>query len=1202
MDSSRATQSDSDPKTVGPYRLVDAIGQGGMGVVYSAVHHSSGEWVAIKMVRALSPKLLAALRDEVVALKQIRHPGVIQIIAEGLSAGLPWYAMELLRGATLEAFNRGVWHNEPTVSATGSIPPTAPTARVDTTLEGPPPPGGTGRPAGRATAPRPTLAAGRLAEVLDLYRNICSALGSIHRRGMVHRDLKPANVFLRQTLAPVVMDFGLVSRSEGGMGREALISHASARWAGSAHYMAPEQSRGAAVDARADLYALGCMLYETLCGRPPFVAATLEEVIAAHQAEPPLPLSVFVGGVPAAVEALLVRLLAKSPQERIGHAEDVDAILGELGGSKLRHYASPAEVDAVSHLYRPRFSGRTETVAEVDGHLARAAAGRGSFLLVGGESGIGKTFLATEIAQRAVANHFTAITGECLPVTSDGQSRRAFTIGPNAPLEPFRRLLQFVADRCHQNGPAYTAEVLGERGPILAHYEQALAFAPGQDRFPAPANMLLPAARRRVLHSLMDTMAKVCEDHPLLLVLDDLQWADELSLSFLAALTPDWLASKRLLIVGTFRSDEVAAPLAGLLASPAVVRLALERLDAGTIAHLVADMLGMTVAPPALASFVAEESEGNPFFAAEYLRVAASEKVLRRSAGAWEMAESHGPGARMLRQILPLPRSVREVVTRRLHGLDEAAQTAVVAAAVLGREMETSLLMEVLTASQLSEAAAQEAIEVLRRRQILEPAGLGRIRLVHDRLRETAYDGIDEERRRELHAKAVQALELRSVWAPDQAALHPQLAHHCARAELFTKSAGYYLSAARRSQRAYANADAVQFYRAAVDTLTRALERTERRDAVRAQLVTAQEELGELLSTIGSHSDAEAAHQAALALCPEDDSLTRARLTRRQGQIRTATARHQSAIQSYADAERILGADRRALQAAQPQVWWREWIEIQTARAWAYYWLGDIGSLSSVMVQLRTPVEELGSSAQRANFYQALCLTELRRERYRISAPTLRLIEGAARSLDLTSPTPEAASVRFIYAFALMFHGGVDEAAREMRLVVEAADRLGDPLLRVRAVTYLATIHRQRGELDQAHQLAAQTSDLPSVPGMLHYRGAAQANLGWVFYVLGALDQAERSLRAALHSWQNAPTRYPFQDLAIWPLAALLSESGRTEEAVTHLLMLLDESQRALPAPLESALRALAARPPGLPCDVGDLAPLLAAARAEHLY
>src|SRR5262249_44808926 len=157
------------------------------------------------------------------------------------------------------------------------------------------------------------------------------------------------------------------------------------------------QIRGELVDARADLYALGCMLYELICGRPPFVAPELGAVLRQHLAGRVVPASELVEGVPPRLDALLLRLLAKPPAERLGYADDVAAVLAELGAEP----APPIEPRPRAYLYRPRFVGREKLLETFGLWLAEARAGSGRIALLGGESGVGKTRLALETARLA---------------------------------------------------------------------------------------------------------------------------------------------------------------------------------------------------------------------------------------------------------------------------------------------------------------------------------------------------------------------------------------------------------------------------------------------------------------------------------------------------------------------------------------------------------------------------------------------------------------------------------------------------------------------------------------------------------------------------------------------------------------------------------------------------------------------------------
>ena len=383
------------PDAFGPYRVLGVIGQGGMGVVYRARHEATGEEVAVKTVRVRRRFLLHRIRREVNALARIRHPGLVRIIETGQTDGLPWYAMELLVGVTLqEYFRRAVpgppgTTNPPDpgagglteadfVLATGDTGGASPAASTMTrqTVSGPDPgatvalsltnttatqgprepptlasgsspgtvaitgmsrlPSGdqgatAGDPAGRPGSTTRSHAAVPLGEwrtFLGLISRLCGTLAYLHGEGVVHRDIKPQNVFLRPDGTPVLLDFGLAAYF-GADGRESL--EVGVKVEGTPEYMAPEQIRGELVDARADLYSIGCLLYEGITGRVPFLGSTPANTLRAHVKVPPIPPRVLRNDVPDELDALILRLLAKDPGERLGHARDVVVELTRIG-------------------------------------------------------------------------------------------------------------------------------------------------------------------------------------------------------------------------------------------------------------------------------------------------------------------------------------------------------------------------------------------------------------------------------------------------------------------------------------------------------------------------------------------------------------------------------------------------------------------------------------------------------------------------------------------------------------------------------------------------------------------------------------------------------------------------------------------------------------------------------------------------------
>jgi hypothetical protein len=337
---------------------------------------------------------------------------------------------------------------------------------------------------------------------LRLFHRLCAPLAYLHGEGLVHRDLKPENILVLPDGMPVLMDFGIVSRFGGSLAREEL--EVAGRISGTVAYMAPEQCRGELVDARADLYALGCILYETVVGRPPFVGQPAAQVLYQHCNERPMPPSELVEDVPAGLETLILRLLAKEPRHRLGHADDVAAVLAELSPAIEDDAQGPTPR---AYLYRPELTGREEVLDVLAGHLGRAAAAGGGMVLLSGESGVGKTRLAMAFGREAEARGFYVLAGECVPgVATDaariptqqrgtGASGRQWPTmdsaraSGGAPLEPLRKPLQAIADRCREQGPEVTRRLLGERAGILEAIEPGFFGLAGPDTAPRLAEL-----------------------------------------------------------------------------------------------------------------------------------------------------------------------------------------------------------------------------------------------------------------------------------------------------------------------------------------------------------------------------------------------------------------------------------------------------------------------------------------------------------------------------------------------------------------------------------------------------------------------------------------------------------------------------------------------------------------------------------------
>jgi eukaryotic-like serine/threonine-protein kinase len=1153
-------------RVLGPYRLVEVLGRGGMGVVYRGEHEQTGEPVAIKTVLSAEEGMLAGIRREIHALSRIDHPGVVKIVDQGVADGLPWYGMELLEGRTLRKHLQGLRAQRVEAVATSPVsgPPTIEASQPstiedkafhETLRHGPSQP-----PISAPSEPRiliPTLDWRLLMPTLTVLRRLCAPLAFLHGSGIVHRDLKPENVFLRQDSAPILVDFGIASQFSGALGREAL--QAAGKVMGTYLYMAPEQIRGEFVDARADLYALGCILYESVTGQPPFASAKGEHTLYSKLHQPPVPPSRLVEGVGAELETLILKLLEVRPQDRLGYAEDVAAILGALGAEAAEPASAPR---AQLYLYRPDFAGRADAQATIQRAIRAAKRGHGAMIFLGGESGAGKTRLAMEAARDATLHDLTVVTGECLALSVAGADGGA-AIGA-APLYPLRSLLLAIADRCREGAPE-VERLLGPEAKVLAAYEPSLADLPELRDRPDPPALPAGAARARVLRALAAALFALAEQAPLLLVLDDLQWADELSLSFLQELSPGDLADRGLLLIGTYRMEEMNPALGAIVRAEGAIHLEIGRLDEASIDKMVCGMLALRRPPRALLDFLSREADGNPFFIAEYVRAAIGEGLLDRGPdGEWRLG-ARGGAAGSLDAPLPLPSTLADLIERRLADLTAPARALVRAASVLGRELDGDVL--IATAGQ-RDATGMVAIETLRLRQILEEAAGGRLRFVHDRIREITYHRIPASRRRELHRRAAEVIEARCPDAPDR---YSSLAHHFAKARVHDRAATCFVRAAERARAAYANQEAIGFYHRAIASVQQVLRaRTENIGKWVELLSQVDESLGEVLALTGRQGEARDLYADAVAQIPESDRRGRARIYRKIGKTWETHHRHDEALRAYSAAEACLGDEP----ASPDESWWQEWIGVQIDRISVHYWLAQVDTITALVERVRPAVEARAAPAERAQFFQALVQLGIRRERYLLSADTVRDARACLSAREEAGEPGAIATARFGLACALLWHGAFDESEEQMLATLQTAEQRGDAPLQSRCLTYLTMIARRRGRLSETKLLAERSLAVATATQMDDYIGAARANLAWVAWRARSPAAAEEGAAAALQRWSGREYVFPFQWTALLPLAAAALARDDVAEAALRAKALLDPKQQRLPDALAGALEA----------------------------
>ena len=583
-----------------------------------------------------------------------------------------------------------------------------------------------------------------LGQVLQIADQLCQALEHAHRHRIIHRDLKPGNIWLTEDGVAKLGDFGLAvlldrSRlSEAGM----LV--------GTLAYMPPEQALGGVLDARSDLYSLGAVLYEMVAGRPPFLGDDAIALFAQHINSPPVAPSWHNPELPGPLETLILRLLSKAPEQRPPSAAAVRAVLSAAvpGAVSVSDRVTERAGNVLDRLDPGVFVDRQRELAELRARLEDAFSGRGRVVLLAGEPGIGKTRTADMLATYAGLRGARVLRGRCHEA-------------PGVPA--FWPWVQIIRAYVQDRDPETLLRELGVGATYIAQLVPEVC-----ERLPlAPTPVLEPEqARFRLFDGVTAVLKNASRAQPLVIVLDDLHWADTPSLLLLQFLARE-LHAARLLVVGTYRDvalgrrHPLSVTLAELAREQSSWRIPMRGLGQRDVARFIEIAAGRP--PPAdLVAAVFKESEGNPFFVTEFVRLLAAEGHLGRTEPptAWRVS---------------IPQTIREVIGQRLARLSADCNGVLTIAAVIGREFDLEVLER---ASDLGGERLLDTLEEAVAARVLTelPASPGRYSFAHTLIRENLYEELGATRRLRLHRRIGELLE--STYGAKVGAHLAELAYH----------------------------------------------------------------------------------------------------------------------------------------------------------------------------------------------------------------------------------------------------------------------------------------------------------------------------------------------------------------------------------------------------------------------------------------
>ena len=710
------------------YQVSDEIGQGGMGTVYRAHDRVLDRDVALKVLTSvrLGTQGRSRLLAEAQTVAKLSHPNIVTVFDAGEVDEQPFVVMEYIQGTTLN----------------------------QTDVEG-------------------------FKAIIEVAKQICTALQYAHEQNIVHRDLKPENVIIQPDGVLRLMDFGLAISTSSRMTENGLIT-------GTVAYMSPEQAFGYEITPASDLYSLGVMLYELTTKTLPFVADDALAIITQHIHAPVVPPRAKNEQIPSTLNDLIVRLLNKEPLERPGSAAEVLEIIGQPDFLELEETVEQ-DFTVLDRIVRGRIIGRQAELEEAKLLWRRVTQGQGQTLLISGEPGIGKTRLMREFITNSEISGGISLVGECYAES-------------NSPYSAFAQITRQALDMVAK-------EDLDLPDTVLA---DLLSLTPDiRFRFPdiEPNPRLDPESEQQ---RLFENMVLLCSNlgsrAPLLLVVDDAHWADSGTVAMLHHLIRR-THNLPVMVMATYREVELKESrpfnemLLDLNRQRLGYRIKLERLDKEATRQLLKAIFAEDISNEFLEG-IYRETNGNPFFIEEVCRALVESGAVYYENGEWQ---------RVSMDELQIPQGVQVAVEYRLTNLPREYQDVLRMASIIGREFSFDILS---TALDLDEDVIIDGLEAAEEAQMIrEVDGHGDVTFifVHALVPSAIADSVRTLRRRKLHKRVAAAIE--TINPGD----YESLAYHFGEAGDDSQAIKYYRLAGERAAEAFANQDAENYYQSALD-------------------------------------------------------------------------------------------------------------------------------------------------------------------------------------------------------------------------------------------------------------------------------------------------------------------------------------------------------------------------------------------------
>ncbi len=1113
----------------GRYSVLGEIGRGATGVVYRAHDRVHDREIALKILRPRPDASPSSLGAEFRLLASHSHPGLVQVFDYGITeAGSPYFTMECLAPEGFAAFCERERASGPLVSSDA---------------------------------------------FLTVVTSLLEAVDYLHSRGHLHSDLKPSNILIVQTddgsPAVKLIDFGLATNSDGrshsgaagldpGGAADPARDDLGSSLAGTVDYMAPELLRGSEASTQSDLYSIGCILFEALCGSVPFPATTAGAAISLHLKTPAPPLEAEHG----VFRKVVGQLLAKDPRERPSSAQTV---IERLGLERYIAAARPFPPFGSALVGREPLMRRVDELADADANAKTCA------LLLRGPTGIGKSRLLRQIEIRRQLRGERAGLTTCHTLSTPGDLVRnllshwrtftaaagepdSSTSSPTHPAPDAPPVAPGRTRSAFDDAEAIVAQITGQ---ITGRSEDATAVEAWFDR---------------LLEGLKGVVADVTRAGPLLFCIDDVHEADALSRRALTALIR-WLASRseaeratgpegsegsegsaRLVFVLGCRDETgperaAASELETAAAFSALESIHLSGVSTSDMRHYLTQVLRLRQLPESFVERVAEATGGNLLYVDEYIKSMVRSGQLARRGTEWQLSHHEMDALRV-------PESVSETLERRTAHFDAETTELVQCLAILetpqSPERVASLRHSAGDARDRSAIAraSERILRELAAEHFLERTG-SEYRFAHSAARKTVYEKTPETRRRQLHGLI--AADLLHLSQEERARRVPELAHHLYGAGELGAALPHLMQSAGRALQ-------VGSYRDAARDARRAIEAADAAGDPRARfaaLMIDQEAAGHLGDRSRQRESLERLRELASELGDAD-------LTRQSGLKESlyleSIGEKREALERLGSALSELGGDPRQTAPILPR------------SALLHFYLSEFSQGFEKLEQALETARQSDDRSLEAEALQLIGLGHYFQGAYNDAKTAMERALAVRRELD------EAHQVGALESNLGLIHldrGDLDAAEERFTASLGAFRAIG--LRRGEAINLLnlGLVYLELGRYELALTVVGRSLRLRRELGDRRGEGADLGNLGEVWLRLGRVERARPLIEEAIARARETENRAS-ESANVCRLGQIELKQGRSDAGLKHLNSSLELAQRTgVPAQQISCLLAL---------------------------